>query len=127
MSALAGLFSKQATDKLKEVFDTLFRAAPGQGDALREDKPEGSGPAISELVPSAVSVGAPPTVQVKGRGFVDGSTVCVGGASRTTQFDSSEQLTATLDAADTAQAGTLSITVQQPDGATSLAVDLTVA
>jgi hypothetical protein len=37
MSALVGLFSKQATDKLREVFDTAFRVRKG-GDSEREDK-----------------------------------------------------------------------------------------
>jgi len=35
IAALSGMFSKQATDKLREVFDTLFRTS---GDAARGDK-----------------------------------------------------------------------------------------
>ncbi|HVO89818.1 MAG TPA: hypothetical protein VMV45_14850, partial [Casimicrobiaceae bacterium] len=38
LAGLSGLFSKQATDKLNEVFSTLFRAAPGEGDTKRADK-----------------------------------------------------------------------------------------
>lgn len=37
LAGLAGLFSKQATDKLKEVFDVVFRVERG-GDAERGDK-----------------------------------------------------------------------------------------
>jgi hypothetical protein len=37
LAGLAGLFSKQATDKLEEMFETLFRVAPGRGDERRED------------------------------------------------------------------------------------------
>ena len=37
LSGLVGMFSKQATDKLKEVFDNLFRTQEGAGDALRAD------------------------------------------------------------------------------------------
>jgi hypothetical protein len=37
VAGMVGLFSKQATDKLREVFDTLFRAATG-GDAERKNK-----------------------------------------------------------------------------------------
>lgn len=37
IAALAGLFSKQATDKLEEVFETLFQTKQG-GDAKRQDK-----------------------------------------------------------------------------------------
>ena len=38
LAGLTGLFSKQATDKLKEIFDTLFRTEEGQGDDERGDK-----------------------------------------------------------------------------------------
>jgi hypothetical protein len=38
LAGLTGLFSKQATDKLKEIFDTLFRTESGQGDDERGDK-----------------------------------------------------------------------------------------
>ena len=37
LSALAGLFSKQATDKLSEVFDTFFQTRQGYGDDRRTD------------------------------------------------------------------------------------------
>ena len=37
ISGIVGLFSKQATDKLREVFDTAFRVREGHGDDLRED------------------------------------------------------------------------------------------
>ncbi len=37
LAGLVGLFSKQATDKLREIFDTAFRTQPGQGDDARED------------------------------------------------------------------------------------------
>jgi hypothetical protein len=38
LAGLTGLFSKQATDKLKEIFDTLFRTEQGEGDDERGDK-----------------------------------------------------------------------------------------
>ncbi len=38
VSGLAGLFSKQATDKLEEVFNTAFKTADGAGDDRRADK-----------------------------------------------------------------------------------------
>jgi len=36
-AGLVGLFSKQGTDKLREIFDTAFRVAPGYGDDARSD------------------------------------------------------------------------------------------
>jgi hypothetical protein len=38
IAAMAGMFSKQAVDKLREVFDNLFRTAKGQGDDQRGGK-----------------------------------------------------------------------------------------
>jgi hypothetical protein len=38
VAGLVGMFSKQATDKLGEVFNTLFRTKDGGGDDKRKDK-----------------------------------------------------------------------------------------
>jgi len=38
VAGLVGMFSKQATDKLNEVFNTLFRTKEGEGDNVRKDK-----------------------------------------------------------------------------------------
>jgi hypothetical protein len=38
VAGLVGMFSKQATDKLGEVFNTLFRTKGGEGDDIRKDK-----------------------------------------------------------------------------------------
>jgi hypothetical protein len=47
IAGLVGLFSKQATDKLRELFDTMFQTAKGHGDDQRLDSikpvPEASG------------------------------------------------------------------------------------
>lgn len=40
LSGLVGMFSKQATDKLREMFDNLFKTGQGRGDAERTDKLE---------------------------------------------------------------------------------------
>jgi hypothetical protein len=37
-AALSGMFSKQATDKLSDVFDNLFKTQKGKGDEERADK-----------------------------------------------------------------------------------------
>jgi len=40
IAGLTGMFSKQATDKLREVFENFFKAAPAaRADALQEQKP----------------------------------------------------------------------------------------
>ena len=38
LSALVGLFSKQATNKLQQIFDTAFAVAKGEGDDARDDR-----------------------------------------------------------------------------------------
>lgn len=50
MAGLAGMFSKQATDKLQEVFENLFRTADGpwRGDAMKDAKPTASGKKTSK-------------------------------------------------------------------------------
>lgn len=44
VAGLVGMFSKQATDKLEDVFDNLFKTTEGKGDAERKDS-------LSEMVP----------------------------------------------------------------------------
>jgi len=38
LSGLVGMFSKNAIDKLREVFETLFKSETGKGDEARKDK-----------------------------------------------------------------------------------------
>jgi hypothetical protein len=40
VAALSGLFSKQAADKLRDIFDNLFKTEKGKGDEERADKLE---------------------------------------------------------------------------------------
>lgn len=55
ISALAGMFSKQATDKLSEVFNTLFRTSAQAGDQARQDGLDRPAPPA----PPAVNAPAP--------------------------------------------------------------------
>jgi hypothetical protein len=47
VASLAGMFSKQATDKLREVFDSLFKSA---GDNQRDDKLWEQKPVAAEMI-----------------------------------------------------------------------------
>jgi hypothetical protein len=51
IAGLVGMFSKQATDKLQEVFDNLFRTQKGKGDDQRQDKLSGGMPVTEKMVP----------------------------------------------------------------------------
>ena len=44
IGGLAGMFSKQATDKLSEVFSTMFKTTTGVGDAQRGEKLDANAP-----------------------------------------------------------------------------------
>lgn len=112
MAALAGMFSKQATDKLEEVFTTIFRPAPGKGDAKRGDKL--GGPTISGMVPKE-GLGAGGTeVVISGTGFVDKPSVTFGGKPAT----SVTFVNATTIKAITPQhePGTVEVIATNPDG-----------
>jgi hypothetical protein len=59
ISGLVGLFSKQATDKLREVFDTAFRVNKG-GDSERADNLDSTPGALQSSTVSTGPVVAPP-------------------------------------------------------------------
>ena len=81
MSGLAGLFSKQATDKLEEVFNTAFRTSSGIGDHQREDSMAAGAPTIEKLTPASVPAGQAALILIQGAGFVNGD--CSTGQRRT--------------------------------------------
>jgi hypothetical protein len=66
ISALAGMFSKQATDKLREIFDTLFRT---REPVNRADPLVGAVPVISGTEPAKLAVGGPMTLNVSVAAF----------------------------------------------------------
>ena len=74
------------------------------------------GPFLNQpLVPTAVSPGNPGfTLNVSGAGFASGATVKFNGAPLATTFVDAEHLTATVPAADVANAGTAAVTVANP-------------
>src|SRR5438552_2761953 len=85
-------------------------------------------PTISSIDPTCVTPGGPQfTLTVNGTNFVSTSTVNWNGTALATTFVSATQLTATVPASLIATAGTASITVVSPCGATSSAVTFTIA
>jgi hypothetical protein len=123
ISAMAGLFSKQAVDKLREVFEALFRTAKGLGDDERTDKATNPRPLISAVDPPGVRAGSPEVrLTLIGEGFLKESVVEVippGGdpsryQSRPTEFRSPTKLRVSLVPEDVAQPGVLLVTVVNP-------------
>jgi len=123
VAALAGMFSKQATDKLNEVFTTLFKTA--DGDSARKDKLGTSLKAVS-ITPAQVSAGAATKLTISGSGFEAASIVRVNGQAKPTTFVNDTNLIVELTATDLAAPGALPISVHNPSGATSPTLNLTV-
>jgi hypothetical protein len=67
VSALVGLFSAQAMEKLKRVFETLFTTAEQGADSLATPAPT-----VDAIDPLAAATGA--TITIKGSNFVAGAT-----------------------------------------------------
>ena len=112
---------------------TVFNPAPGGGTSNAQtftiNAVANPVPATTGLSPaSATAGGAAFTLTVNGSNFINGSIVQWKGASRTTTYVSSTQLTAAITAADIASAGTASVTVfnPAPGGGTSNAQTFTI-
>jgi hypothetical protein len=129
LAGLVGMFSKQATDKLGEVFKTLFRSAPGEGDEKRSDPlvAKTGGPSIVLDPASVVAGGDTFSLSVTGTGFVDDATVNLDDAPLTTTFESATKVRAEIAKEKIAQPGTLKISVVNPDQTKFGPVDLTVS
>ena len=97
LAGLVGMFSKQATDKLNEVFNTLFRTAPGEGDEKRKDNLTNPIPSITDVEPKKIEAFTKNLiVTVKGTGFVKGAAMRINGTNRETDFIDETKLTAKL-------------------------------
>ncbi|HUJ17960.1 MAG TPA: hypothetical protein VL197_08195 [Nitrospirota bacterium] len=112
---------------------TVFNPAPGGGtsnaQAFTVTTSTNPVPATTSISPSSRTArGAAFTLTVNGSGFVSSSTVQWNGASRTTTYVSSTQLTAAIPSSDIATAGTASVTVfnPAPGGGTSNAQTITI-
>jgi len=116
VAGLAGLFSKQATDKLREVFETLFKVSGSAGDAQRRDDLANPKPTVTSLEPSQVTVGATQVrVKIHGEHFIDKvSVVKLAGVNQQPEFVSALELELAIPNATLAQPGALQIVVYNP-------------
>jgi hypothetical protein len=81
IAGLTGMFSKQAADKLAEVFSTLFKS---QGDANRQDAlVPAAPPEIKKLDPIEGPLAGGTNVTLTGAGFTAGAIVTFGGNAAT--------------------------------------------
>ena len=124
IAALAGMFSKQATDKLNELFSTLFKTS--EGDSARKDKLDVA-PKVNSVDPRTLHSGDDVDLTITGSGFESASIARINGQARPTTFVDASKITVKLSAGDLAAAGTLTLTVHNTSGQSSPPVTLTVA
>jgi hypothetical protein len=112
VSGLVGMFSKQATDKLQEVFDTLFRS---DRPVDRADKLSNPVPKITDIDPRTHVVSSGDlTLLVTGNGFISESVGRVDGRDRRTTYRSPTELRVVIPAADLPPVGNINVTVYNP-------------
>ena len=103
-----------------------YNAVPDRGLITLKD-PQVGNPQVTALAPEYVTAGAPAfTLTVDGSNFVSGAKVRWNGSDRSTTFVSAAQLRANILAADIAAPGTIPVTVLNPDGGVSNAMNFVV-
>ena len=108
---MAGMFSKQATDKLREIFDTLFRTSD---PVKRADPLTRAIPIISSIQPAKLTVGGALALDVLGHGFLPKCTATINGEERNVQWVSESRLKLALESKDVAAKGQLKLVVSNP-------------
>ncbi len=154
LAALSGMFSKQAIDKLDEVFTVLFKPGTNSGDNVRKDKavpvptsaplpstqaggvttllPSSTPPLITRIDPREVPAGST-TIRLKvaGSAFTAGVKVEVSSKSAkrvaTPLSVAADELVIELSEAELSLTGTLEIVVVGPNGERSSPASMTIA
>lgn len=118
VAALVGMFSKQATEKLRKIFDALFTSVPpgaeGVGDAPK--------PVLTDVT-GTITHGQAAVVTLKGSGFTKTSKVHVGTKEVPTELLPDKQLKATIPVdlvpANAGDPITFTVVTPPPGGGTS--------
>jgi len=124
LAFLAGMFSKQATDKLNELFTTLFKTS-GDGDAVRKDKLD-TAPRVTSIEPQQLRAGGAVELLVNGSGFESTSIVRLDGQAKPTTFVNPSTVVVKIAPGDFATAATLKLTVHNASGQSSSPMELKV-
>lgn len=106
VAGFVGLFSRQATDKLRELFDTLFKT-DGSEDEVD--------PVLGAVTPNPVTVGGlPVTLTLVGAGFVRASEVRIDGRALQPTSTGPTQMTVDVPPAYLRNRATVDVTVLNP-------------
>jgi uncharacterized membrane protein len=111
VAALVGMFADKATQKLADIFDTLFTSVDKRSGKL-------GAPAIHKLVPSTVPMGGTTAVDVRivGDRLADAQTVKVDGEDRAAENTGDNEVVVKIQPEDMQAAGTLTVAVVTADG-----------
>ncbi len=116
VSGLAGLFSKQATDKLEEIFNTAFRTAHEAGDATRGDKLKPGAPLITRLDPEVLLPNTAGRLTIFGSNMANGARIALDDTEQPAVADTQGRLYVEITAEQFATPRTVQVTVVNPDG-----------
>ena len=121
LSALVGLFSPQATLKLKEVAETIF-TKPGAGSDHKpqeseDEKSASAAPTISTVRPGSGKLTETTRVTIAGTGFLEGAQVKFGGVGGTVTSTSSTAIEV-IAPASSAGPASVDVEITNPDGKT---------
>ncbi len=116
LAGLVGMFSKQATDKLNEVFTTLFKPADGKGDAQRKDSLQDEAankiPTISKI--DVIAGSGETTVAITGTNFAEKAEVKLNDEALEITSRSATELVARLKPEHIITADAMTLTVINP-------------
>lgn len=122
LAALAGMFAKEASDKLEEVFQSVFSTSDKQ-------QPAAKSPVIDKLEPGKKAVkDADLALVVIGKNFDSKARVTIGAGERASAYKGPGRIEVTLTADDVAAKAKLPVVVVNPEGkgGASSAADLAV-
>lgn len=119
IGALVGMFADKASQKLADVFDTLFKASDPRGGKL-------AAPVIDKLDPDTVRTGGkePVVLRIIGDRMGKVSKVRLNEKERQPDKVSEQQVTVTLTTEDIAATRDISVTVVDPEAGASPAATL---
>jgi hypothetical protein len=109
IAALVGMFTNQASEKLRTVFETLM-TKPATGRDASTVVP----PAITSVAPEGVTAGVDTVLTLKGSGFTQTSMVLAGGKELKPDILSANELTVAIPGEITANAAVLKLVVSTP-------------
>jgi hypothetical protein len=111
LGGLVGMFSKQAADKLLEVFESAFES---KADAQRGDKMKNPVPRIDGTEPVTLTPQSPLKLMLLGAGFIAESAVTMNGEKRDAQLLDAQRLLIVLKPQDVLGRAALVVVVTNP-------------